>query len=138
MSALISVHFPESWRCHRVDKISIQKEMLRENQTGDSRIFHSDSEEYMVVLGHLIEKSPYSRVLRKYEQQIGRIAAQNPQISGALARIYDGNAKTCAPGKFVQKATEHDLFVLNCFLEFIYFATDEVIRELSGDPTTAV
>ena len=138
MSAMISVPFPESWRCHRVDKISIQKEMLRENQTGDSRIFHSDSAEYMVVLGHLIEKSPYCRVLRKYEQQIGRIAAQNLQISGALARISERNILTGAQGKFAQKAAERDLFVINCFLEFIYFATDEVIRELSGDPKTAV
>jgi hypothetical protein len=135
---MTSVHFPGSWRCHREDKISIQREMDRENQTGDRRIFPSDSEVYLVLLGHLIEKSPYCRVLRKYEQQIGRIAAQNPQISKTLARIYEGNTKNCAQGESARKTREHDLFVIDCFLEFIYFATDEVIRELSGDKTTAV
>ena len=138
MSAMISVPFPKSWRGHRVDNISIQEEMLKENQMGDSRIFPPDSANYMVVLGHLIEKSPYCRVLRKYEQQIGRVAAQNPQVSSALARICAGRAKTCAPGNTAHATIKQDLFVLNCFLEFIYFATDEVIRELSGDPTTAV
>ena len=39
MSAMISVPFPKSWRGHRVDNISIQEEMLKENQMGDSRIF---------------------------------------------------------------------------------------------------
>jgi hypothetical protein len=135
---MTSVHFPESWRCHRVDKISIQIEMHRENQTGDRRIFHSDSEAYQVLLGHLIAKSPYSRVLRKYEQQIGRIAMQNPQISKALSRIYDGNTLTGTKRKSAHDTRQHDLFVIDCFLEFIYFATDEVIRELSGDKTTAV
>lgn len=93
---------------------------------------------HLVPLSHLIAKSPYCRVLQKYEQQIGRIAGENPQISEALARIYECSTKTCAQQKSVLKAREQDLFVLNCFLEFIYFATDEVIRELSGDKTTAV
>lgn len=104
---------------------------------GDRGLLHSDSEAHLVLLGHLIEKSPYCRVLRKYEQQIGRIARQNPQISLALSRIYESRT-LMAQGKSAQKTTKNDLFVIHCFLEFIYFATDEVIQELSGDKTTAV
>ena len=105
--------------------------MPRENQTGDSGLRHSDSEAHLVLLDHLIEKSPHCRVLRKYAPQIGRIASQNPQINQALARIYEGHTTTRAH-------KNNDLFVINCFLEFIYFATDEVIQELSGDKPTAV
>ena len=105
---------------------------------GDRGLLHSDSEAHLVLLGHLIEKSPYCRVLRKYEQQIGRIARQNPQISGALSRIYESRTKTRAQGKSAHTLIKNDLLVIDCFLEFIYFATDEVIQELSGDKTTAV
>ncbi len=132
------MYFPTSWRCQRKDKISIQREMQKENQPADSRLPHSDFEAHLVVLGHLIDKSPYRPVLRKYEQQIGRIAMENPQIKEALARIGEGSTKTCALGKSAHKTVKRDLFVLNCFLEFIYFATDEVIRELSGDQAAAV
>jgi hypothetical protein len=128
---MTSVYFPESWRCPRVDKISIERKMPREDQTGDRGLRHTDSEVNLVHLDHLIETNPYCRVLRKYKKQIGCIASQNPQIKKALSRIYEGNTTTRA-----QK--NYDLFVINCFLEFIYFATDEVIQELSGDKPTAV
>ena len=70
---------------------------------GDSRIFPPDSANYKVVLGHLIEKSPYCRVLRKYEQQIGLIAVQNPQVSSALARICAGRARNPRLGEYCSR-----------------------------------
>ncbi len=112
--------------------------MHGEKPTADRGLLHSDSEAYLDLLGHLIEKSPYGRVLRKYEQQIGRIVAENPQIKQTLSRLCEGNAVTGVQRKSFHNTRENDLCIINCFLEFIYFATDEVIQELSGEKRTAV
>ncbi len=87
----------------------------------------------LFLLDQLIEHSPYGRVLRKYAAQIGRIATANPQISTALARIHQHHVLVGAKVKSVHPTIAPDLRLIDCFLEFIYFATDEGIRELSGD-----
>ena len=116
-------------------KISVLEAMDRENQSGRSGPPHLDSKRRRVLLARLIQQSHYRLVLRKYESQIDRIAAENLQISEALARIY-GQMGSWEIDFEQIKAIKPELFLLKNFLEFIYFATNEVIRELSDDKAT--
>ena len=116
-------------------EVSILEAMNRENQSGRSGPPDLDSQRRRVLLARLIQQSPYRLVLRKYESQIDRIAAENMQISEALARIH-GQMGSWEIDFGQVKAIKPELFLLKNFLEFIYFASDEVIRELSDGRAT--